>query len=1030
MKKALLFFTMLMVSISLAYAQERQVSGKIVGSDGIPVSFGTVQIKGTTRGTTADQLGVYNLRAKVGDILIIRAVGYLQKEVSVPATGELDITLESSTKTLDEVVIGAGGVAARKREIGYNSTIVGSEQLIQARPVNVASSLAGKVAGLQVTAISGGVNPTVKLTLRGNRSLLGNNNALVVLDNVIVPSDILGNLNPDDIEDINVLNGSNAAAIYGSDASNGAVIITTKKGKNGQNIIKFAQTLTAEKVSFYPKLQNEFGSGSTGNNQVYTPYENQQYGPRFDGSMVQIGRPLRDGTIQTVKYSPTDDKKTFWETGLNSQSDLSLSSGDEKGSTYFAVQYVKVNGTTPKDEYNRFGLRANGTRNVLENVKVGYSVYYTQNRYDITSATSSIYDQLLNTPAQIPLTKYQDWRNDPFANPQGYYNDYYANPYFTIDNNRSKTRNDYLVGNAELKWNPLKWMTAVYRVGLATRNYSSKSYTGRFIFEDDYYLTGSKASIPGSVSDGTGYTTQLTSDFQLQFNHTVKDFDFNLILGHFARNNTAKNVGVGSSGNIIKDLYHISARLGEVSGSEGDYTERQIGLWGNLKVGYKNFLFLEMTGRNDWRSVLPTNNWSFFYPSINASFIATEAIDALKDNKFLNMLKIRGGWSQIGQASIDPYALASTYSPSRGFPYPSGPGYTTDNRIVDRNLKPEMTYGWEVGFDASMWDNRIDLSATYYSTRTKDQTVPTGVSTATGFSSFLRNTGEVSNAGVEVALSVTAIRTKDVTLTIGGNYTHNENEVISISSDVPRLQMTTGGTAQVYAIPGMYFPVIMGTDYVRDDQGRIIVDRNTGYPSRADGVVLLGNTNPKNRAGVNLEFRYKNWRLWTLFEHRGGYVIYNNGASTYDFSGSSIRTTQYDRERFVIPNSSYWDEDSKTYVENTDVMVRDGGTGFWADGDGPYNMAIASNYVYSGDFWKMRELTITYNLPAKFLGKTRVIKNASISAQGRNLFLWVPDSNIYTDPEYSFTDGNAVGITTLGQTPPSRYFGANITITF
>ncbi|RAJ11007.1 TonB-linked SusC/RagA family outer membrane protein [Chitinophaga skermanii] len=1030
MKKALLFFTMLMVSISLAYAQERQVTGKIVDSDGTAVPFATLQIKGTTRGTTADQNGVFKLTAHVGNTLVVRSVGFLQKEIAVSGSGELSITLESSNRTLDEVVIGAGGVAARKREIGYNATIVNSQQLVQARPVNVASGLSGKVAGLQVNAISGGVNPTVRLVLRGQRSLLGNNTALVVLDNVIVPSNILSNLNPDDIEDINVLNGASAAAIYGSDASNGALIVTTKKGKNGSASIKFSQTLTAEQVSYYPKLQTEFGSGATGNGQVYTPYENQQYGPRFDGSMVQIGRPLRDGTTQKVAYSNTNDKKHFWETGLTSQSDLALSSGDDKGTSYLAVQYAKVNGTTPKDEYNRFGLRANGTRNVGDKVKIGYNTYYTQNRYDITSATSGMYDQLLNTPAHIPLTKYKDWQNDMFANPQGYYNDYYANPYFTIDNNRSATRNDYLVGSAEIRYSPFKWGSAVYRVGLSTQNSSFKNTTGRFIYEDSYYVTGSKANIPGSVSDGSSYETQITSDLQLQFEKRVNDFTFNLILGQFIRNNTAKSVGVSSNGNIIKDLYNVSVRLGELGGGESNSTARQVAVWGNFKVGYKNFAFLELTGRNDWRSVLPQNNWSFFYPSVNASFIATEAIDALKDNSFLNLLKLRGGWSKIGQASIGAYALESTFSPARGFPYPSGPGFTANNLIVDRNLKPEMTTAWEAGFDAELWNNRINLSATYFSSSTVNQTVTTGVSTASGYSQYLRNTGEVTNKGLELTYSVVAYKTKDLQITVGGNYTHNDNKVVSISSDVPRLQMTTGGTAQVYAVPGMAFPVIYGVDYLRDDKGRIIVDKNTGYPSADPEIKYLGNTNPKDIMGLNLEVKYKNWRLFTLFEHRSGYVIYNNGASTYDFSGSSIRTTQFGRERFVIPNSSYWDDKSNSYVANTSVMVRDGGTGYWADGDGGYNMAIASNYVYSGAFWKLREMALTYNLPASFLGKTKVIKNASVSLQGRNLFLWVPKSNLYTDPEYSFTDGNAVGITTLGQTPPSRYFGGNISITF
>jgi outer membrane receptor protein involved in Fe transport len=342
-----------------------------------------------------------------------------------------------------------------------------------------------------------------------------------------------------------------------------------------------------------------------------------------------------------------------------------------------------------------------------------------------------------------------------------------------------------------------------------------------------------------------------------------------------------------------------------------------------------------------------------------------------------------------------------------------------------------MTTGWEAGFDVDLLDRRINAGLTYYSTSTTDQTVPTGVSIASGFSSYLRNTGEVTNKGLEALLHYTPIRGKDWTVTVGGNYTYNNNKVVSISDDVPRLQLSTGGSAQVYAQPGLFFPVLMGTDYVRDDEGRVIVDRLTGYPTLDPTLKVLGNTNPKHRLGLDLEVKYKSFRLWALAEYRGSYYVYHDMGSTMDFSGSSIRTVQFDRERFVFPNSSYEDPSRPgTYIANTSVQVRDGGSGFWANGDGAYNMTVGSNYVVSGDFWKIREISLSYDLPRSLLARTKYIKAATLSVQGRNLFLWTPDSNIYTDPEYNFSETNAIGVTTLGQSPPSRYYGATLSLTF
>ncbi len=999
----------------------------------------TVQLKGSTTASPTDVNGGYSISVPgTGGTLVFSFIGYGNQEIVIGNQSTINVRLATDARTLGEVVVvGAGGIERQVKEQGYSTTQVTSQELTQGRSPNIASGLTGKVAGLQINAVGSGVNPNVRVVLRGNRSLLGNNQALVVLDNVIVPSEILGNLNPEDIESISVLNGASGAALYGSDASNGALVITTKKGKKGVTSIRLAHTTTLEQVSFYPELQTGFGSGYAPGIPSYVPYENQQYGPRFDGSIVQLGKPLANGEIQTVPYSARDDKFDFWETGVQNQTDISLSAGRENSSFYMSAQRFNSQGTTPDDEYNRIALRVNGTFDVTQKLKFSFNTNYTENAYDITSGTAAVYEYLLNTPAHVPLLNYKNWRDNPFANPNGYFNEYYPNPYFHIENNRQESRNNYLIGNVEVKFAPVDWFDLTYRVGISNRNYTNKNYTGIFNYSDyTLDISPSKTNIAGAVSDNNFSNTQLTSDvlagFYKDFN---EDFNVKLILGNSIRQNRYTSIGVSATGLVNPDLYNVSNRVGEPGASEGNYLARLIGVFGDVTFGFRDYLFLHLTGRNDWTSVLDEDNRSFFYPAVDVAFTASEAIPALQDNQYVNNLKFRGGWSKVGQVNLTSgnpfgaYSLLPTFAPTAGFPFGTTSGYSVGNRIVAPGLKPEITEAYEFGFDATLLKEMIEARFTYYNTSTTNQTVPAGVSSATGFSSFLTNTGEVTNKGIESVLRVTPYQTENLTVTVGANYTYNENKVESISADLPRLALSTGGNAQVYAEAGSLFPVLIGTDFERDPQGRIIVDRITGLPTVAAEPVVLGNTEPKHRLGLDFEVRFlKNFRFTSLFEYRGGYNRFHSGGSTFDFSGASARSAAFNRDRFVIPNSSFEDpENPGSFIPNNNITVAGGSSDFWANG---LIMNTASTYVTSAEYWRLREVSLAYEIPAAFLERTKVIKGATISLQGRNLFLWLPESNQWTDPDYNFTDTNAIGITTLGQTPPTRYYGATLSVNF
>jgi TonB-linked SusC/RagA family outer membrane protein len=1028
-----------------AIAQERTITGTVTGSDdGLPIPGATVRVKEVQgAGTSTGADGKFAIRVPAeGKTLVVGIIGYVTKEVVITGT-TVTVALSPDTKALDEVVITAGGISIQRREQGNQSTTVKAAELTQGKAFNVASALTGKVAGLQVNAVSSGVNPNIRLVLRGNRSLLGNNQALVVVDNVIVPTDVLGNLNPEDIENIEVLNGAGAAALYGSDASNGALIITTKKGRRGASTINASHTTSIEQVSFLPKLQKRFGSG-TGNDDVpsYTPFENQQYGPAFDGVVRPIGKPLADGSIQSVPYSfnADENKNAFWDTGYSNQTDFSVSSGDDKSTYYVSGQYFDQKSTVPGDKYNRFSLRINGERDLGNNVTFGFNMSYVQNRYDQSSAIEAVYDNVLQSPGQIPLTRYKNYLTDPFSTPDGYYNEYYQNPYFALGNNRSLTRNDYLTGNAQIKWNPIKELSLLVRGNISNRAFSNKSRTDRFNYSD-YRLgiTTNFANIVGSVSDYSGYNVQINPEFQAQYIKQLSDdFSLNVIVGSAVRQNTYKSVNINTNGGLaLPGFFNVSNGLQNPGAGEANYKARQIGVYADARVGYKNYLYLHITGRNDWRSVLAPENRSFFYPAADLSFIASDAISFIKESKVIESLKIRGGISKVGNVNLGnnsnfgAYALLPTFQSGSGYPYAGIPGNTLGNQIVSPNINPEITLTLEGGVDFSLLQSRITGSFTYYKTNTTDQTVPVDVATSTGFSKYLTNTGEVLNKGLETSLRVIPYRntTNGLEISVGANYTYNQNTVLSISNDLPQLGISGTTTLGVYAVENEAFPLLKGTDYVRDDQGRIVVDRITGFPNVQTGNIILGNTEPKHRLGADMSVSFKGFRLAGLFEYRGGFVMAQNSGS-FDFSGAGIRTTYFNRERFVVPNSSYLDPVTNTYVENTNITTRTGGVDFWTNG--PSNTGVARNYAYSAAFWKLRELSLGYDVPQSALGNLKYVKGARISIQGRNLFIWTPKTNIYTDPEYSAagSDNNGIGITSLGQTPPARVYGATLSLTF
>lgn len=1025
---------LLMFAATSASAQMLKITGKVTDkADNSPLPGVSVAVKGTNMGTSTSGNGDFTIMVpNKNSVLTFYFIGYIKKEAPIAANGTVIVSLESDSRQLQEVTITTAlGIKRKAKELGYATQSVSSKDLTRSKPTNLAAGLSGKVAGLQINQANNQIDAgdQIRVVLRGNRSFVGNNQALLVVDGVTTSLSYLNSINPNDVESVNVLKGANAAALYGSEASNGVIIVTTKRGQSeGGGSITFTNTTMLNKLSYFPKLQNQFGGGTDQDAfgfPLFTPYENQNYGDRYDGSIRAIGRTLPDGTIQKVVYSDrANEKKDFFDTGLDEQNDLTYSSGDEKGSVFINAQRLDSKGTTPGDKANRTAFRINGTRN-FRNFSANYSIDYTQRNYD--KSYNQVYNNVINTPSEIPLTQYSDL-NSLYGNPNNYYNDYYQSPYFGLQDQRQTERKDALLGNLSIGYKATDWLNFLVRGGISTSTIIGKYTQAAFNYSDFAKASGKSIAtnnIQASESDYDQFNSRYNGDFLATFDKKLsEDFTLKFIAGAQITDKSQQNIGVGASSLVIPNLFNVSNVSGVPGASENVSHDRQFGVFGDLTVGYKDYLFLHASGRRDIDSRLAKSNRAFFYPAVDASFIFTDAIPALKNNPILSSGKLRAGISKVYTVQVGAYALQSTFSPGGGFPYGSTAGFTVGDVVYDPNLKPEQTVSKEIGLDLGFFNNRISLETSVYHEVTKDQEITTGIniSNATGFGAAVINTGSGVNKGYEITLAASPVLSlhNGFTWNISINFSHNQNKATSLYQGLNQLSIGSSN----YIVVGKSYPQLIGSDYNRDKEGHVIVNATTGLPTVNNTLVDFGQTNPKNILGATTSFSFKHFTLSGTAEYRGGAVVYNGFASTLDFSGISYTSASAGRERFVYPNSVI-ETSPGVYQKNTNVTTNTGGGGFWADG---IRDNVMSNYVVSADYLKIRELSLAYEVPEAFLKRIKFIKKASIALVGRNLFMFRPKSNIYTDPEINIGTDNPQGYNNLNQTPPTRIYGFTASI--
>lgn len=1076
-----------MLCVTQVFAQSRTVTGTVTAKeDGLPVPGATVKVAGTTSGTQTNSAGKFSIKISAGQSLVVSFVGYGSQTIPIGTKSVIDVVLLASSNQLGEVVVtGALGIKRQSREIGYAATNIGSKQLTETHPSNFTNGLTAKAPGLVINTLDNGIDPQTRFTLRGNRHIIGNNYALVLLNGVPISPNDVNTINPDDIESVDILNGAGAAALYGSEASNGALSITTKHGStSGAPQISYSNTFLAENISYFPGLQTTFGSyGGEGapfldplTNQVTTPvpYENQSYGPRFTGQMQQLGLPAyaANGPVQMVPYSTPskDPRRAFFQTGFSDQNNISYAAGDNANSFNLSANNLARKGVTPGDRTDRSVVRVSAVK-TYGIFKADFTASYSHQTtstygagYDASTLNGgrSLLSGLLNSPSWAPIEDYKNI-NAQYADVNSYYNSYNVNPYWTVANSRTNTQTDNFNGSFSGTLTPTKWFNLQYRIadnyGIGQQQYTRAQVNFSAYYHSDpqhtqneaYGALGGAANTPGTVPGQVQNITQygdgsispvgnigagpqgfsrVTQDVFANFHHTFfNDFKTNLLLGSTIWQEDYRQVSNSSTQLLVDQFYNIGSILGVPTTGQVNGTIHQIAWLGDFTVSYKDFAFLEASDRNDHDSRLSAANRSFFYPSVKGSVVLTDAIPALKDNRILSYAKLRASFSKVGDVNVAPYSIYNTFGVTSGFPYGNTGGLSLSTQLNNPTLKPEFTKEIEFGADLGFFNNRINGSITYYKSNTTNETIPITVAPETGYNTSLVNLGELQNTGLETKIDIQVLTKAEnkIGVTLGGNFTIQNSKVVSLTSGLPSVTLTTISTspgATIQAVVGQPYPVLVGTDLNRDPQGHPIVDANTGNPSLNPKLVNLGRTTPKYLLGLTQTVSYKFVTLSITSEFRTGNVIYNNGLNQATGAGTSLLSASSGRQQFVFPNSVIQTSPG-VYTKNTSTLTADGGINFFDSGD---FYTAASTYVTSAAFWKLREADITFNLNS-FVRNSKFIKGANFSLIGRNLLMFRPKSNTWTDPEFGTSSGNSVGYE-ANQLPPTRFFGANLSLTF
>ena len=1063
MKKILFSLFLAVFVLAVANAQVRPVTGTVKDDKGAAVAYASVKVKGQASAVVADEKGNFKISAASNASLVVSATGFASKEV-IASAATMDVVLTRQVEDLENVVVTAQGIRKKSKEIGYAYSKVSNDEINVGRSPQLTQALAGKVSGLAVYTVNNSVDPAVKVVLRGYRSLTGNNEALVVIDGMQTTATALATINPNDVDNVSILKGGQAATLYGSAGVNGALVITTKQGSKGKLKVQFSNSTNFEEVSFLPDFQNQYGSGSqyypinfggagydpSAANRAklnWRPYENQQYGDKYDGSKRIAGRVLEDGSSLVVPYSDVANvRRKSFDIGVSTNNQASFQGGDETGSYYLSVENQKINGIVPGDISDRTGVRVKSTKE-YGNLSTTFNAAYTQIAYDRTG--SDFQNDIINTASWVDLTTMRDWRTNKFANPNGYYNDYYNNPYFNKDINRLRYKDANFSGSFDVTYKVRPWMQLYNRLGIMNNSRTGKNTVEKFTYsdwardeayipaewghDDDYPgIYRAISNVLGSVSDYSSTENVVNNEFQVRIQKDIANVENKLTLGYSIYQRYTKSINVSSSSIVVDNVYNVSNRQGNLGGGESNTTERKFGYYADLNTNLKNmdYLNLNLTARYDatsrfFKQTRAANQYSYLYYGAALSFIVTDAFPSLKSD-VLNYAKLRTSYNKNGNDNIPLYGLDLAYNNGANFPYGNNVGLSVGNTLPDADLKPEFVTALEFGAEVSMFKNRVNLDVSWYDQSSVGQVLTVKVPNSTGFSNLLINVGEVKNFGYEADLKVQLLRNTKIKWDVNIKYSYNDNKVESLYPGITQFAYGGYSYATTNVILGQRFPVLKTTGYyyAKDGSGARRVSPTTGYPIQNTALTERGSTLPRHMVGLGSSFTYSDFRLSFNFEYRGGNVMYSDLGRNMTFTGSGAWTSN--RSEHIYPNSYYIDPTSGADVKNNSVYVREPEYALWVNN---YRQ-IAENFVTPGWFIKLRDLNLSYTIPASLVKKSKLFSGANVALYGRNLFTIVDKKNQFTDPEFSYTSGNGLGISNTLQTPPVRQYGFNVNFVF
>lgn len=1002
------------------------ITGRIVDEKGQPLIGVSVKVKGATTGVSTDVNGGFTIEAPENGTLILSYIGYATQEVPVGGRKTININLSPSTNSLNEVVVTALGIKREAKSLGYSTTTVGGEQFTQSRDVNLGNALTGKVAGVSVANNSTGPGGSSRVVIRGNSSLTGNNQPLYVIDGVpfdnsnqgsagqyggIDLGDGLSNINPDDIANIQVLKGAAASALYGYRGGNGAILITTKSGSKGKGVsVELNNNFTFNTIIDYRDFQTTYGQGSQGTKPTTASAAlntgNQSWGAKLDGSTAVnlLG--------QDYQYSlGPDNWKNFYKTGINNQSSVAVSGSTDNITYRVGLSNLYNTSNIPNNSLKQQGINLNTTYNISKKLQFTLTGNYifesVKNRALLSDASTNVNATLMYLANSFDVRWLKPGVKADGTELTPTNGLYFNNPYFLTDYHQNSTDRNRLTGAATLKYSILDWL---YLQGQVTRD-------GYILDYRKVTPTGTAYAPGGELSEYERNYRELNGNFLLGMNKKINDFSINANLGGNSQDNINKSFGLdGTASPFILPYLYTANNIANRPYTQ-TYTHYRVNsFYGSADFGYKDWLFLNVTGRNDWFSTLNPQHNSYFYPSVTGSFVFSQALQL---PSWISFGKLRASYAESSNGT-SAYQNYLTYGIRTYTTNGNSVGYITQSVIPNADLRPVEIKEDEVGLNMQFLNNRIGFDVAVYNKQTTNDLVNVSASSASGYSSAIVNVGKIRNRGIEFLLTGSPIRTNNFSWNSSFNIAYNNNKVLYLGDGVSSLSIdgavaNRGDGVVIAQVLGLSSSQIMGYAYLRDAKGNKIFGTD-GQPLRTSTVVPLGSGVYKTTGGFNNDFHYKSFSLSFLIDYKFGAKIYS-GTNLALYADGLQKTTLQGRENGYVGVGV-----TETGAVNT-VAVN--AQTYWTNLTSSNN--IAEEFVYDASFIKLRQLVVGYNLPALWLQKY-AIKGATLSLVTRNIATLMKHTpNI--DPESNYSSLNGQGLEANGY-PPTRSFGLNLNVKF